>query len=72
MTIRSPLLSTNPADIAQMADDCVEATWGLGPDEANPFFIKLREDLAAAYLAGALDMRRALSPDRPGELNARY
>ena len=61
MIMRSPLLSENPADIRQMADDYVEARWGLRFDTAtSPIVRCLAESLAEAYLAGALDQCRAL------------
>lgn len=54
MVMRSPLLSEDPADIKQMAYDYVEARWGMRVDRA------ISECLAEAYLAGALDHRRAI------------
>ena len=59
--MRSPLLSENPADIRQMAYDYVEARWGMRVDRATSYAGKLLgECLAEAYLAGALDHRRAI------------
>ena len=61
MIMRSPLLSENPADIEQMAYDYVEARWGLRLDsEASDVVRWIGVSLAEAYLAGALDHRRAL------------
>jgi hypothetical protein len=61
MIMRSPLLSENPADIKQMAHDYVEARWGIRVDGAASYIGRwLGECLAEAYLAGALDHRRAL------------
>jgi hypothetical protein len=59
--MRSPLLSENPADIEQMAHDYVEARWGLRLDSEMSDVVRwIAESLAVAYLAGALDQRRAL------------
>jgi hypothetical protein len=59
--MRSPLLSENPADIQQMAFDYVEARWGMRVDSATSCVGRwLGKCLAEAYLAGALDHRRAL------------
>jgi hypothetical protein len=59
--MRSPLLSENPADIEQMAHDYVEARWGTRLDSATSDIVRwFGECLAEAYLAGALDHRRAL------------
>jgi hypothetical protein len=61
VVMRSPLLSENPADIKQIAYDYVEARWGMRVDCATNYVGKwLGECLAEAYLAGALDHRRAL------------
>lgn len=61
MFIRSPLLSENPADIKQMAQDYVEARWGTRIDIATNDIVRwFGECLAEAYLSGALDLRRAL------------
>lgn len=57
----SPLLSGNPADIRQLAQDYVEAKWGMRLGTATSPIVKcLVESLAEAYLAGALDHARAL------------
>jgi len=59
--MRSPLLSENPADIEQMAYDYVEARWGVRLDSETSDVVRwIGESLAMAYLAGALDHRRAL------------
>ena len=59
--MRSPLLSKNPADIEQMAYDYVEARWGIRVDSATSYVRRrLGKCLAEAYVAGALDHRRAL------------
>ena len=59
--MRSPLLSENPADIRQMAYDYVEARWGMRVDSVTSYAVRrLGECLAEAYLAGALDHRRAI------------
>jgi hypothetical protein len=59
--MRSPLLSDNPADIRQMAHDYVEARWRKRLDIATSDIVKwFGECLAEAYLAGALDHRRAI------------
>jgi hypothetical protein len=64
--MRSPLLSKNPADIEQMAYDYVEARWGMRLDSATSTIARwLGECLAEAYLAGALDHRRALDCAKP-------
>jgi hypothetical protein len=61
LLMRSPLLSENPADIKQMAYDYVEARWGMRVDSATSYVGRwLGKCLAEAYLAGALDHRRAL------------
>jgi len=61
MIMRSPLLSENPADIKQLAHDYVEARWGTRLDAATSEIVRwFGECLAEAYLAGALDHRRAL------------
>jgi hypothetical protein len=57
----SPLLSENPADIKQMAFDYVEARWGIRVDGTTSYLGRsFGECLAEAYLAGALDHRRAI------------
>jgi hypothetical protein len=59
--MRSPLLSEDPADIKQMAYDYVEARWSTRIDTATSEIVRwFGECLAEAYLAGALDHRRAL------------
>jgi hypothetical protein len=61
LLMRSPLLSENPTDIKQMAYDYVEAKWSIRVDSATSYVERwLGECLAEAYLAGALDDRRAL------------
>jgi len=61
VVMHSPLLSENPADIRQMAYDYVEARWNMRVDRATSYAGRwLAECLAEAYLAGALDHRRAI------------
>jgi len=65
MIMRSPLLSENPADIKQMAHDYVEARWATRLDGATNDIVRwFGECLAEAYLAGALDHRRAMLAER--------